>query len=699
MLFPELGPGFNEENDNSLLARMSTFYRDSITINQAFWEEANIDTRFESGDQSLWADMYGSMLPGRHKQFNFNRIRRIVNMISGWQRRNRKSTVVTPVENGDSETADQFTKLLMWTNQREGVLETISDAFQGALVTGMSLLQVWTDYRSDPISGNIKLDNCAYNEFLIDPFFKKKDLSDCNAIWKRSYLTRKECISLLPDHEDDIMTLPAKDDRDGKFNYMPESFNTGTKGLLAYDEFYYKDQRKQRMLVDLTTGETLEWKGMALRDDDDEERLKEYLRYYPRVTVIESEIPTVRMAIVVQGRVMYDGPNTMGIDKYPFVPVFGYFNPQMADYAWRIQGVVRGLRDSQYLYNRRKVIELDILESQITSGFKYKVDALVNPKDVFLAGQGRGLAIKQDAQMTDVEQLVAPQIPPSMIQLSELLGKEIQEISGVNEELLGSATDEKAGILSMLRQGAGLTTLQILLDQLDRSQKLVSGLMIDIYQTNFTPGKVERITEQEPTEQFYNKSFGKYDAAIEEGVNTTTQKQMQFAQLLQLKELGVTIPDEVLLEATTLQNKKDLISAVTKANEQQQQQQQQQLEAQMAEAEARIKLSEARATADTGLGIERVSRVQENEAFAVERRAEARKDSAQGMLNIVKAIKEIDDIDLAQLEKLIALSAAVKAGEVMENKQSSQGSLATEATNVLKAKTKDLTGPAPGISG
>jgi hypothetical protein len=83
----------------------------------------------------------------------------------------------------------------------------------------------------------------------------------------------------------------------------------------------------------------------------------------------------------------------------------------------RIQGVVRGLRDAQFLYNRRKVAELDILESQINSGFIYKENALVNPADVFLTGQGRGLALKRDAQMTDVQKIEAPQIPPSMIQL------------------------------------------------------------------------------------------------------------------------------------------------------------------------------------------------------------------------------------------------------------------------------------------
>jgi len=653
-LFPQLGPEYYDEKDKGILARMTAFYAESITINQSFWGEADTDTRFEAGDQTLWNDLYGNLPANRRRQFNFNRIRRVINMISGHQRRNRKSTIVQPVENGDAETADQFTKVLMWVNNQEGVLETISESFHGALVTGMNLLQVWVDYRSDPISGNIKVDNCSYNSFLIDPFFRKSDLSDCNAIWKRSFLTKRECISLMPDKADEIIGLFGNDNRDGKFQFMPESYNYGMKNLLTYDEYYYRDYRKQKMLVDTQTGETTEWRG------NDADALKQFLQLYPQITVIEAEIPTVKLAIVIQGKVMYDGPNPMGIDQYPFVPVFAYYTPQMPYFPWRIQGVVRGLRDAQYLYNRRKAIELDILESQINSGFKYKENALVNPKDVFLSGQGRGLALKDEAQMSDVEQIVAPQIPPSMIQLSEILGKEIQEISGVNEELLGSASDDKAGILSMLRQGAGLTTLQKLFDQLDRSQKLLGKLMIDIIQSNFTPGKVKKILETEPAAQFYNKAFGKYDAAIEEGFNTTTQKQMQFAQLLQLREAGVPVPDTVLLEACSLENKKQLVEAVQQQQQQQQQMQQMQMDVQMSKIQAETQLAQARAVADEGLGVERLSRVDENRALGEERRAKAISDQDQGLLNLVKALKEIENVDLAQLEKLITLSHVVK---------------------------------------
>src|SRR5882672_11043437 len=113
MIFPQLGPQYYNENDRAILSRMEAFYAESITINQSFWAEADTDTRFHAGDQSLWNDLYGNVPVNRRRQFSFNRIRRVINLISGHQRRNRKSTIVVPVENGDAETADQFSKILL----------------------------------------------------------------------------------------------------------------------------------------------------------------------------------------------------------------------------------------------------------------------------------------------------------------------------------------------------------------------------------------------------------------------------------------------------------------------------------------------------------------------------------------------------------------------------------------------------------
>ena len=671
MIFPNLSPEYYEEKHRGLLARMESFYASSITINQAFWAEADQDTRFEIGDQTLWNELYGNLPAASRRQFNFNHIRPVVNMISGHQRRNRKSTIVVPVENADQDTADQFTKIMMNINKQEGVLETISDSFHGSLVTGMNLLQVWVDYREDPVSGNIKVDNCSYNSFLIDPFFRKADLSDCQGIWKRSFLTRRECLSLLPDKEEEILSVISNESgtgRDGKFQFMPESYGYAYKNLLTYDEYYYRDYRKQKMLMDTQTGESLEWKSQ------DEDRLEEFLAAYPQVEMVETEIPTVRVAVVVQGKVMYDGPNPLGCDKFPFIPVFAYYNPQSPYFQYKIQGVVRGLRDAQYLYNRRKVIELDIMESQINSGWKYKENAVVNPKDLYsLMGQGRGIALKDEALMSDVEQIIAPSIPPSMLQISENLGTEIMKISGVNEELMGSSTEDMAGVLSMLRQSAGVTTLQGLFDNLDRAQKLLGSLMIDVIQSNYTPGKIQKILEgKQPSQQFYSKAFGKYHAAVEEGVNTTTQKQMQFAQLFHLRQAGVPIPDSSLLEASTIQNKTEIIEAIQKQQQAAQQAQQAQQQAQLQELQARVELSHARAEADRGLGVERISRVQENQALAVERRAQAHRDDDEAFLSKVKALKELEHMDLDHLQKLVSLAQSLQSQDDMQNRQEDQ---------------------------
>lgn len=650
-------PGDNSiysDGDRSILNRMEQDYQNYVTPNQTVWGQADLDLRFYSGDQTVFNEYYGTAVPFGRRQFCFNLIRRIVETTAGYQRQNRKTTIITPRENSDQYTADLFSKLILWSDSMDNTDHIISEAFTGALITGMNLIQVYMDWKSDPVCGDIRTSNCSYNTFLIDPFFKNPDLSDCNSIWKRSFLNKEQIIGLLPDKKEIILGMFGQGNKDGKFRYMPESFNWDQQNLLTYDEYYYRTARERKMVINSQTGRQIEFKG-------DEDALRQFLSDYPELTLFEDTIPTVNLAVVVNGMVMYNGGNPLGIDKYPFVPVMGYYEPNLPYFEWRVQGMVRGLRDPQFIYNHRKRIELDILESQLNSGWVAEEDSVVDPQSLYKTGQGSVVWTKEGKQLgVNLHKIPPGAVDGSMFQISQDMERLVQQIAGGNDELYASATDDKAAILAKQRQGAGLLSLQRFFDQLDLSQTLLGRIKLEVMQNNFTPDKVERVTEQPPSEEFYNKLFGKYDAVVEEGFNTSTQRQMAFAQALYLKEAGVPIPSNYLVKMATLQDKQELIKSLEEQEQAQAQQAQQQAQVAMAEQQAAMQLAQARAFSDQAMGQERLSRIQENTQLAVERRAEAEKDKTAALLNFMKVVKELEQIDLDNLSKVMQLMNSVK---------------------------------------
>ncbi len=658
-------------NDFSAIkTKMDQDYTNNLSLWSIAWSQGNIDVRLEAGDSSLMAQLNNQVLSSGSNSYYFNRVRPICNMISGYQRRNRKSTIVVPLENGDQKTADQFTKILLQIYKKENVYETISEAFhQGACITGMNLLQVYLDFTNDPLNGDVKVDNLAYNEFMIDPYFRKPDLSDASFIWRRSYLTHSAAAALMPeDMYESVMSLqgnPTGMARDGRFQYMPEAFGYAQGNRISYDEYWYRDYRRARLLYDTVTGEVVDV------STNNEEDIKRFLADFPQVKMVEKSIPTVRLAIMIQDTVFYDGENPLGIDDYPFIPVIGFYNKSMPYMYQRISGVCRSLRDPQILFNRRVILSADLLESQVNSGWLFKENAPVDVKHLFQTGQGRIIPVKDEAQLADIQPIIPPQIPPSFFQLQETFDKEMYNCAGVSEENLGKIVEDNAsGYLSALRQGAGLTAQQPIFDRLDLSQNMLGERIMQIIQANYTPGKIQRILEgEQPAQLFYNKAFGKYHCMVELGFNTESQKQMEFAQLMELRKLGVAISDTQMISKATIQGKDDLIKEMQVAAEGQQKMQQQQAMLQMQELQAKAELAHARSEADRGLAYERISRVEENHALAQKQLAESNKEDELALLNKVKILKELETIDISHLQTLIGLSNQLKAAEQATVKQ------------------------------
>ncbi len=625
-------------------------YQDSITNLQTQWLQADFDERTWLGDADMWSSLYPSGALWRKKVFNFNLTHSTIMMVTGHQRRNRKSTICIPVKSPVQKTADQFTKCLYHVHDQNGY-SVYSDAFErGALVKGFGLISIFPDFSTDPISPDIRMRFVDMNSIMFDPFFRNKNLSDCRYLHTRQYFSKDEACLLYPDQSYEIMQVPfGGAPKDDKFYYMPENFGLQIKNLIAFDEYWYLSQREANYAVDINTQEVKEIYG------DEEDLRIVMMQFKDKIKIIKRPKQTVRRVILVNGRVLVDEERPYGMDNYPYVGVYGNFNPDTPYFGYKFKGMVRDMRDAQYLYNVRKITDLDILSSQ-QQGLKVKKGALVTPDDSLNSGNGRVLVINDKMQMDDVQPMQI--IPPSpvMLQMEDMLKAVMREISGVNEELLGSAVDDKAGVLSMLRQGAGLTTLQKYFDQMDESQKLCGEYIIQMIQHFWSYGKVKQVIGEDPTPEFDDKAFFTYGAKVVPGLLTETQQQLELAQLFELQQrFGEVFPPEEIIEVMTIQNKDRIIEKMEARQKAAQEQQQQMAQLQMQQIQVDNETKMSYAQSQQSLAQERQVKMSTDIAIAEDKIKRAHTEDTAALLNVIKAIKELEGMDLSHLQQKLDL--------------------------------------------
>jgi hypothetical protein len=311
--------------------------------------------------------------------------------------------------------------------------------------------------------------------------------------------------------------------------------------------------------------------------------------------------------------------------------------------------------DPQREANRRRSQMTDILDSQINSGWIANENSVINPRSLFQSSQGKVIWRKEDAPPGSLEKIPPAQVPPSMFQLQELFDRDMVEIAGINDAAFGQTENAgESGVMMMLRQGAAVVNLQELFDNLRQSQKSLSKKVLKLIQ-KWTPEKVKRILNEDPTKEFYDREFTKYDVTVQEGILTDTQRQMYFRQLVDLKQLGAPVSGEMLAKAAPIQGKSEYIEELAQLEQQQAQQAQQQQQIQEQLLQTQSQATQAKAVSDIALSKERFTRAVANTSLTDERAAAAIEDRTDAALNRVKAIKELQTIDDDRLLKYLSV--------------------------------------------
>lgn len=646
--------------DNEIRGEFQQNYQYAHDFWAPFVKDAQVYTLAASG--YTWSDDERKALIKEGREvMELNIMRRPLQFFSGYLRDNINEIIYAPVEGSDQKTADQFTKLSYYIWDKGQGFPVFLDACDEAFKSGISLCGIQMNYSKDFINGDIGFYKRTYNSFYLDPTFESIDLNDCSFAITRDLIDKQFAKQLLPFIDPQEIDNLAMSYRDDKFlQYHPEFTTFSRKrNLLTYDQYYKRVTKKRQFLCDMKSSYYRDITDLSKEEKDKLKlgmrRFDEMRRDAEMLGIDENEVPEieirtvdrgfVELHILLNGQCMYSGEDKTGINQtYPFVPIICYMEPSIWMPSQRIQGIAACNWSAQRQFIKRHMKIIDMMDSEISTGFKYLIGAVADPQDLQQSGQNKLIGIDPEnapAGMDSVQQLQGGGCNPALIEYQQVLDQLTLTLSNVNESSMG--IDEKgntqvSGRLAQVRIAQGLRGNRKIFDNVETSQQVLGSLILKTIQNHYPPGKVERILAETPTDQFYESEFEQYDAVIKEGVRSKSQKDAYYYELVNLKRDGIVeVPQAEIVKALAMAGLSDLEEAIAnqdKAMAAQAAQEQEFLQKKM-------DLLDASKAEKLGLASERESRTISNLALKDERESEAQQNIAQAALDRARAITEI----------------------------------------------------------
>lgn len=520
------------------------------------FDEMETDFRMTLGDQWTLSDKQKLRNKGK-PALSINIMKKPIDLVIGHQRQNFQDLKILPIEGADEIGADVLTQVFKWIMSSQGASNYISYAFQDAAIGGIGWMAPEMNYDRDILNGDFMLQTVSPFSIYFDPAFKDISMRDCTYMLRVEWMSKTRAKALYPEHEKDISVLGQG--RSSGEHMAPSD----TKYMVRVVEKWTKKREKVKMAINLLTTDV---------EDYDERKHDGNPEYQV------AELPQDRMYLTTtinEDVVIFDGENPYGINKFPFIPIFGYFVPSFDEWEWRVQGLARVMRDLQREKNKRRSQWMETVLSMPHGGWIMDKGALAD-KSVLSRADGTTKILEVE-EGKKLQQIQPPQIPTALVQLDQQGSEDIREV-GLNADLLGMMSERGAPALSIqLRQKQGITAIQTFFDNLSFAKKNLGRYMIDMIQKNWDSEKISRIIGQDVDLEM--ETIGSvYDVAVDEIAETPTYRQANAIVLSEMAKQGLPVPPEAIIELLDIPP-----SVKQRTLEMMQQQQQMQMQAQAAE--------------------------------------------------------------------------------------------------------------------
>ena len=623
-----------------------------------------------------------------------NTILPTINTVLGEQSTRRADVNFKPKGNGTQEVADVLNKLYLHiadTNKLDWLESTV---FADGLIQDRGYFDVRIDF-TDHIQGEVRISTKDPLDILIDPDAKEYDPKTWNEIFETKWMSLDEVEEQYGTDKADSLRVAAEygntmgqdsveyeETRYGD-TYTGVEYNQGSttnpeenrqmRAVRVIERQYYQ-LKECTYYVDSVTGDMRQVPG-----NWGERKKKKFADEYG-LEILTRLDRKVRWTVTADKVVLHD--DWSPYECFTIVPYFPYWR------RGRPFGMVRNLISPQEQLNKISSQELHIVNTTANSGWIVETGSLngMTADDLEEHGAETGLVLEYNRGSSPPAKIPPNQIPTGLDRLGQKAAVNIKTISGVSDSMLGTDSPEVSGIAIQAKQNRGVLMIQVPLDNLQKTRQYLAEHILRVVQQYYTEERLIQITDESdpmkpekpvvvnqvtPEGDIINDlTLGEYKVVVGTMPTRDNFDEVQFAEAIQLRQVGVPIPDDLIVDYSHMAKKGEIarririMQGMEPPSEEQAQIQQFQAEAEIKKIQLEIAKMEAEVQNLQSLSQLNMAKAQESAADPQLKVAElqAKMQMKQEELALRQQLSSItNDMRKGQTETQAASKVAVEA--------------------------------------
>ena len=536
------------------------------------------------GDQWDEFDMQQLDDQGR-PALTINTILPTINAVLAEQSSKKADIQFKPRGGGNQDIADVLTKVYAQIADNNKLDWVEQQVFSDGLIQDRGWFDVRIDF-DDHVNGEVRIEAKDPLDILIDPDAKHYDPRTWNEIFETKWMSIDEIEEQYGQKEADQLRMLAETGTTlGADSMEFEEERYGDTDEYNYGQQYPGDPENARMLRSIRVVERQYY------------RLKDCMFYVDPITgdkrqipynwskkkreqfadqfgldIIEKKMRKVRWTVTADTVVLFD--DWSPYDHFTLVPFFPYFR------RGKPFGMVRNLLSPQEQLNKITSQELHIVNTTANSGWIVENGSLsgMTADDLEEHGAETGLVLEFNRGSTPPAKIPPNQIPTGLDRLGQKAAQNIKQISGITDAMLGMDSPEVSGVAINAKQNRGSLLLQVPLDNLAKTRQYLAEKILYLVQAYYTEERVIQITDESDPYKPRNKlrvnemtpegqvindlTIGEYDVVVGTAPARDNFDEMQFAEAIELRQVGVPIPNDMIVEYSHLSRKADIAERI-----------------------------------------------------------------------------------------------------------------------------------------